>query len=178
VRKLAHRYRAMKGAARTTAFVAPTAPRLHVLRRAGSHPPCVRPPRHDRALRPVCALSGRDRRTLRSEAGRREAAGTLAYVRMPLLADNERMTADSGVVREVCERLRREEIVRVKTADKKKRLAAASGAALAQACGAHVAQVIGHTVLIYRPADDGAELAPGLVRIDVPAGGASADIAA
>jgi RNA-binding protein YhbY len=111
----------------------------------------------------VCALTGGDRRALRSEAGRREAAGTLAYVRMP--RTDEPLTSECPVVREVRNRLRREEIVRVKTAEKKKKLAAAVGDALAAACDAEIAQVIGHTVLIYRPAPSGATLAEGVSRI-------------
>jgi CRS1 / YhbY (CRM) domain len=106
-------------------------------------------------------LTGQDRRALRSEAGRREARKTLATVRLPVDASR-----DPGYVtaaKEIGERLRREEIVRVKTAEKKKKNAKAVGEGLAEAIGAELAQVLGHTVLLYKKAeDDGADLKEGL----------------
>jgi RNA-binding protein YhbY len=97
------------------------------------------------------ALSGQERRMLRSEAGRREARKELAVVRLP--EDPARDPGYAAAAREIAERLRREEIVRVKTAAKKKKDAKVVGQDLAQAVGGEVAQVIGHTILLYKPAN-------------------------
>lgn len=155
----------------TQAFASPFPLQQSLLATPSSHRAHVcdwrKPAAHARRS-PSCSLTGRDRRTLRSEAGRREAAGKLAYVRMPRAEDP--VTAESPVVREVSDRLAREEIVRVKTAEKKKKLAAAVGEFLAEACEGEVAQVIGHTVLIYREAQKDATLSEGLARIKLEPG--------
>lgn len=89
------------------------------------------------------ALTGAQRRRLRAHAGRQAADKTLRYV---IVADVQR-SAD-----EVRQQLATSEIVRCKfsLAEKKVEAKAMAGE-LAALTGATVAEVIGHTALLYRP---------------------------
>ena len=88
-------------------------------------------------------LSGSQRRTLRAHAGRLAAAKELHYVQ---IADLER-SAD-----EVSAQLAAVELVRCKfVLAEKKAEVKIMAAELAGQTGAAVAEVIGHTALLYRP---------------------------
>lgn len=56
----------------------------------------------------------------------------------------------------------------MQTGQPKKKLAAEVGRALAVACQGEVAQVLGHTVLIYKQAAEDSKLREGCRRINLP----------
>ena len=87
-------------------------------------------------------LSGGQRRALRTHAGRLAAAKTLHYVQV---ADVARSRAEVDV------QLSSNELVRCKFAVMKKAEAKVMAAELAELTGAAVAEVLGHTALLYRP---------------------------
>ena len=89
-------------------------------------------------------LTGVQRRELRSHAGRLAAAKTLHYVQV---ADNARS------LKEVDSALTKRELVRCKFAVTKKAEAKVMAEELAQLTGAAVAEVLGHTALLYRPGE-------------------------
>ncbi len=97
-------------------------------------------------------LTGAQRRALRSEAGRRASTGTLRTVTLGANPSTE------TAARAVDDALKRDELVRVRTSVRKRKEAAAIGAEIASATDAHVAQVLGHTVLIYRANEKGSSL--------------------
>lgn len=111
----------------------------------------------------TCSLTGGQRRTLRSEAGRREASGNLAYFRLPEYPEGD--PSHERARHLLCQKLTTEELVRVQTGQKKKKLAKEIGGLLAEDLDAEVCQVIGHTVLLYKPAEKDSQLRPGLTRI-------------
>ena len=113
------------------------------------HLPCSRPIQSSppRALLQGCVapapeLSGGQRRALRAHAGRLAAAKTLQYVQVGSI---ERSLVG------VNEQLDRGELVRCKFAVTKKSEAKEMAAELAGLTGAAVAEVLGHTALLYRP---------------------------
>lgn len=96
-------------------------------------------------------LTGRQRRVLRSAAGRLQTAGSLRIVELDSEQSNsnereawERAAAQVGAL------LEKFVLVRVKFKVKKKAIAKARGEYLAERTGAKVAQVIGHTVLLFK----------------------------
>ena len=91
---------------------------------------------------PAVSLTGGQRRTLRSHAGRLAAGRTLVYVNVaePARSRNE-----------VDQQLTSHELVRCKFAVMKKSEAKVMAAELATLTGAAVAEVLGHTALLYRP---------------------------
>lgn len=112
---------------------------------------------HRAATAPRCCadgapeLTGGQRRALRSHAGRQAAAKTLHYVNV---ADNERSRD------EVQQQLEKFELVRCKFGVTKKAEAKLMASELALMVGAAVAEVMGHTALLYRPS------AKRLIRLD------------
>lgn len=112
-----------------------------------------------------CELSGFQKSILRSEAGRRQAHGELAYFRMPEFINDD--IAQQKSQKLLLQKLSTEELVRVKTAQRKKKLAKLAGQELAQELGADVCEVLGHTVLLYKPCEDASNLRPGLTPIDL-----------
>mmetsp|Transcript_3014 Transcript_3014/g.8203 ORF Transcript_3014/g.8203 Transcript_3014/m.8203 type:complete len:418 (+) Transcript_3014:189-1442(+) len=106
-------------------------------------------------------VTGAMRRGLRRLSGRRKAEGGLAQVAWSARgskAASEEAVDDLDLPAEWMEHLDellwREELVniRLNKAVSKKKLAKRMGDRIAAALGAHVAQVVGHTVLLYRPA--------------------------
>ena len=106
-------------------------------------------------------VTGAMRRGLRKLAGRRKADQDLAQVAWG--ARHPKATSEEAVdglelppewMEHLDGRLWQEELVniRLNKAVSKKKLARRLGDRLAAALGAHVAQVVGHTVLLYRPA--------------------------
>jgi pyrimidine deaminase RibD-like protein/RNA-binding protein YhbY len=106
-------------------------------------------------------VTGVMRRGLRKLAGQRKAENTLQQVAWS--GRVKATTEDQVDALELCspewmehldDLLWREELVnlRLNKAVKKKKLAKQLGYRLASTLGAHVAQVVGHTVLVYRPA--------------------------
>lgn len=93
------------------------------------------------------ALTSTQTRFLRSEAGRRAAAGTLATVSASPTPSPAAAAATAAAIEAA---LAEHELVRVRAAVRKRREAGALGKALAEATGAQVAQVLGHTALLYR----------------------------
>ncbi len=119
------------------AFVAlPTAPPHAPRLVAGAVRACDSPP--------LPQLSGAQRRALRSHAGRLAAAKQLTYVHV---------SEPSRSAAEVEAQLRNVELVRCKFAVTKKAEAKVCAEALASATGAHVAEVLGHTALLYKPSE-------------------------
>ena len=93
---------------------------------------------------PPPELTGAQRRALRSHAGRLAAAKQLRYV---LISDPARSAA------EVSEQLKIGELVRCKFNVTKKKEAKIEAENLAALTGAAVAEVLGHTALLYKPSD-------------------------
>lgn len=92
-------------------------------------------------------LTGAQKRVLRATAGRRAAAKELSYV---LVSNVDSSTA------EVVTALRAHELVRCKFASaSKKKEAEAYAIELAAQTSSAVAQVIGHTALLYKPRPKG-----------------------
>ena len=91
---------------------------------------------------PPPLLTGTQRRALRSHAGRLAMEKTLKYVNV---ADAERSREEVDVQLTSCE------LVRCKFAVDKKAEAKVVAAELATLTGAAVAEVLGHTALLYRP---------------------------
>ena len=87
-------------------------------------------------------LTGGQRRQLRTHAGRLAAAKALHYVKV---SDVERSSA------EVDQQLEAVELVRCKFAVLKKAEAKSMAQEMADATGSAVAEVLGHTALLYRP---------------------------
>jgi RNA-binding protein YhbY len=137
--------------------------------RQGTHFLCLRAPRHHSAANlSMSDLSGQDRRALRSEAGKREAAGMLSYLQLPT-----HVTRDPGykaAASELHRILGTDELVRVRTGQKKKKFAREVGDSLAAMVGGAVCQTIGHTVLVYKEAPSNRKLRTGLSRIKLPSG--------
>ena len=94
------------------------------------------------AIRPPPVLSGTQRRALRAQAGRLAADKVLNYVNV---ADVEKSRAEVDV------QLTAVELVRCKFSVAKKAEAKVMAAELSALTGAAVAEVIGHTALLYRP---------------------------
>ena len=88
------------------------------------------------------SLTGGQRRALRAQAGRLAAEKSLHYVSV---ADIERSRDQVDL------ELTSVELVRCKFAVKKKAEAKVMAAQLAEEVGAAVAEVLGHTALLYRP---------------------------
>ena len=112
------------------------------------------------------ALTGKKRRVLRTIAGRQKSAGTvqqLAWPKDPLIAEEDHASSDFAekvplghrFLESVDRSLWDHEIIlmRLNNAVHKKKGAKILGERIAEILNAHVAQVIGHTVLLYRPAD-------------------------
>ena len=100
-----------------------------------------------RAVVCACAqpqLTGGQRRQLRSLAGRQAAAKTLRYVSVASCA---RSRDEVDVQLASCE------LVRCKFIVTKKSEAKEMAAELAELTGAAVAEVLGHTALLYRPSE-------------------------
>ena len=99
---------------------------------------------HVRCCEPRAApeLTGAQRRSLRAQAGRLAADKGLHYVNV---ADNERSRA------EVDSQLEDFELVRCKFSVAKKAEAKEMAAEMGALVGAAVAEVLGHTALLYRP---------------------------
>lgn len=107
---------------------------------------------------PAMALTGGERRQLRAEAGRRQAAGALVSVALG-------RRGGAGALGEIESVLRAHELVRVRTGARKKADARVVGDGVAREIGAEVAQVLGHTVLLYRrrTSEDTADGVPRIV---------------
>ena len=88
------------------------------------------------------ALTGSQKRTLRSHAGRLAASKSLTYLNV---ADVESSRAEADV------QLAAKELIRCKFAVEKKAEAKVMAGELASLTGATVAEVLGHTALLYRP---------------------------
>jgi hypothetical protein len=148
------------------AFAGPCGPAgLRTCRKAGFL--CARKRRVAHAVAPSkMELSGQDRRALRSEAGRREAAGLLSYLQVP--EDPARDPGYKTAALELQRVLATDELVRVRTGQKKKKLAKEVGESIAQMVGGLVCQTIGHTVLVYKNAPSTQKLRSGLGRIRLP----------
>jgi RNA-binding protein len=99
---------------------------------------------HVRCCEPRAApeLTGAQRRSLRAHAGRLAVDKALRYVNV---ADNERSRA------EVDSQLEDFELVRCKFSVAKKSEAKEMAAEMGALVGAAVAEVLGHTALLYRP---------------------------
>jgi RNA-binding protein len=87
-------------------------------------------------------LTGKHRRALRSHAGRLAAAKELRYVNV---AVSERSANEVDALLDTVE------LVRCKFAVDKKAEAKVMASELAELTGAAVAEVLGHTALLYRP---------------------------
>mmetsp|Transcript_3560 Transcript_3560/g.7861 ORF Transcript_3560/g.7861 Transcript_3560/m.7861 type:complete len:440 (-) Transcript_3560:31-1350(-) len=111
------------------------------------------------------AISGKNRMVLRTIAGRQKTEGTIHQVEWPkdkslLKKDKEEsdfaenVPLDNRLLERIDQSLWDHEIVllRLNKAVKKKKGAKILGGRVAEALNAHVAQVIGHTALLYRPA--------------------------
>ena len=90
------------------------------------------------------SLSGSQKRALRSHAGRLAASKTLHYVN---IGSVERSAS------EVDQQLTAVELLRCKFAVTKKSEAKEMADELAEATGSTVAEVLGHTALLYRPSE-------------------------
>lgn len=126
-------------------------------------------PRSDGPVDYETTMNGKKRRALRSLAGRKKAEGTLETLEWPrggpsvdVVKDGdvddleERVNAlplDHRWLEEMDRLLWEEELVQLKLsgAVAKKRGAKILGGRVADELGAHVAQVVGHTALCYRP---------------------------
>ena len=111
------------------------------------------------------AITGGMRRALRSLAGRKKTDSTLAVMAWPsagpsvsthdadLAAQVDALTLDPSWVEALDACLWQEELVlvRLNNAVAKKKGAKMLGERIAAELGAHVAQTVGHTVLLYRP---------------------------
>lgn len=122
-------------------------------------------PREAPAGDPNEAITGKKRRALRSIAGRQKSAGAIQQIGWPKDDATTEEDDTSGAVAEqiplghrFLERVDRSlwdhEIVllRLNNAVQKKKGAKVLGGRIAETLNAHVAQVIGHTALLYRPA--------------------------
>ena len=98
--------------------------------------------RAPRCCAPGLLLNGVQRRQLRSHAGRLAAAKTLRYVSV---ADVERSATEVSINLDACE------LVRCRFSVLKKAEAKVMATEMASATGAAVAEVLGHTALLYRP---------------------------
>ena len=96
----------------------------------------------DQALPSPPVLSGTQRRALRAHAGRLAQAKMLNYVSVAVVERSQK---------EVDVQLTAVELVRCKFAVTKKAEAKEMAAELGKITGAAVAEVIGHTALLYRP---------------------------
>jgi RNA-binding protein YhbY len=106
-------------------------------------------------------MSGAKRRLLRSWSHQKKTEGTLVEMEFskwtgPPLVKREQVqevTLKSQWLEQVDANLLQHEVVllRLKGVASKKQAAQALGLMVADALGAHVAQVMGHTVLLYRP---------------------------
>ncbi len=128
-------------------------------------------PRHSYRSQPILAslqlggaggdLSGHARRILRSEAGRRSAAGSMATYNVTAPEGDEENAVvlelwKSKYLKAIDDLLNKHELIRLKLHGAKKRSRAAHfGGILALSSQAVIFQSIGHTVLLYRPLKDG-----------------------
>ena len=90
------------------------------------------------------ALSGKQKSVLRSHAGRLAASKSLHYVTV---------AAPAASAAEVDRQLAAAELVRCKFQVAKKAEAKVLAQELAEMCDAAVAEVLGHTALLYRPSE-------------------------
>jgi len=114
-------------------------------------------------------LSGQARGILRSEAGRRSAAGklaTLSSAAPPADDDLAEQVWSRKMYKPVDDLLAKHELIRVKVRGAgKRRRALHLGSVLANSTNSCVAQSLGHTVLLYRERAEGSQ--DGVEKIDL-----------
>ncbi len=98
-------------------------------------------------MRTLADLSGKQRRHLRALGHHLHAVVQIGH---------EGIT--DAVVRQASEQLDAHELIKVKISENAPEDRHDAAAALAQRCGAHVAQVLGRTALLYRPRQENPEI--------------------
>mmetsp|Transcript_24038 Transcript_24038/g.43129 ORF Transcript_24038/g.43129 Transcript_24038/m.43129 type:complete len:465 (+) Transcript_24038:304-1698(+) len=123
-------------------------------------------PREDPVENLNDSINGKKRRVLRTIGGRQKSAGTIQPIAWPkgdyIITDDDKKSGDfaenvplaNRFLERIDQSLWDHEIVllRLNNVVQKKKGAKILGGRIAESLDAHVAQVIGHTVLLYRPA--------------------------